>query len=87
MNPFSKALRQPGVWSNVTRDSCCQHACAACPLEVFPDDTAPGLEAKVQQSSASSQEAHAHACLDQPPRLECPAAQTRDPGLVALTLA
>lgn len=87
MNPFSKALCQPGVWSNVTRDGCCQHAYAMYPLEVFPDDTVPGLEAEVQQSSASSQEAHAHPCLDQPPTLECPAAQPRDPGLVALILA
>ena len=88
-NTLSKALGQPGVWSNITRHGCCRHECATCLLEAVPDYTVPGLQAEVQQGRASGQgaTAHAHPGLEQPPKLECQAAQTRDPGLVALILA
>lgn len=49
------------------RDSCCQHACAVGPLEVFPDDTVPGLEAESSKVVRLAKKlTHTHSWLSHP---------------------
>lgn len=84
-----KTLEMHSPKTNVTRNGSCQHACAICLLEVVPNYTVPEPETEVQLESASCQGTVdcAHLCLGQLPKPENSAAQTRDPGLVALILA
>lgn len=46
LNTFSSAFGQPVMWSHVTRNGSCQHACAIDLLDVFPVYTAPGPESE-----------------------------------------